>query len=97
MPIYANQRENGAADINFFFTKRCVTDNQAITKKELKIFLRVLTENVKNEIICPSGPSPLMHLSVKSECTMNAACFANIWANNAYSHDQKVTSVDVWQ
>ena len=45
MPIYANQRENGAADI--FFTKRCVTDSQAITKKSRK-YLRVLTGDGKN-------------------------------------------------
>ena len=67
MPIYANQRENGAADIKFFFTKRCVTDSQAITKKERKKSLRVLTGDAKNEIMGPSGPPPLMHLSVKHD------------------------------
>ena len=58
MHIYANKRENRAADIIFFFTERCVpvTDSLAITKKERKKILRVLTGGEKNEIMGLSVP-----------------------------------------
>ena len=67
MLIYANKRENGEADIIFFFTKRCVTDIQAKKKKKKKkigrkIFTRFNRRRDKQNV----GPEwiPLMHSSV---------------------------------
>ena len=42
--------------VHFFFTKGCVSDSKAITTKEPKKSLRVLTGDAKNKIMGPSGP-----------------------------------------
>ena len=58
-----------ALPMSFFFTKRCVTNSWAITKKERKKSLRVLAADAKNKIMGPSGP-PLCTkvLRILTEC-----------------------------
>ena len=50
MLIYANKRENGTADIKNFFTKRCVTDIQALQKKGRQIFTRLNRRREKQNV-----------------------------------------------
>ena len=69
MLIYANYRENGAADMKLFFTKRCVTDILTITKKREKNLNPFKQEAWKNKMLGPSGHL-LMHLSVKGATTL---------------------------
>ena len=45
-----------AQPIWFFFTKKCVTDIEAITKKEGEKSLPVSKGGAKNKIMGPSGP-----------------------------------------
>ena len=57
MPIYANQRENGAADIKCFFRQKMLNRQLGKNQKIMeKIFTRFNRKNAKNKIMDPSGP-----------------------------------------
>ena len=60
MPIYANQCENGTADINFSSPKDALPIVRQLQKKKKKILTRFNRRREKN-IMGPSGPP--MHLS----------------------------------
>ena len=48
--------ENGAADFNFFFTQRCESDSQAITKTEGEIFFARFNRRRKSKTLGLTGP-----------------------------------------